>query len=494
MVRSFTSSLCLWILRSGAEGRVDHSTAEHKMILVDGDKYACVQCIRGHRSSTCKHTLRPLVQVRGRGRPSSNAGHRIAVTESELVLTKEQVTLQSDLDNKKETGSCCADKEVKKERNGSCCVKKPVEKPKKSCSCKGSTACKCQGEGVIILKASKRQFVDVQGGTLDFVGEYNDQALKKFRIGSGRSCHNNSNANLTPLKTLQVNEVSKAAVKREPTVVSRGKNNMSFDTFSYPQPSFEEPINSERFYDMFKAEGCSEECNCGPDCACPGCLIHRTNEELSRYGLLDSSTMASSTPNGSIQSLPVQQQDSQASPYSQSHSRSQTVIYQERTPEPPNQLEFINFQTMNEVDFQGLLDSGCLCSDDACACYNCVKHGIFNGVRQSDNMRVSETPSPGPAVPHYHQPIPLLQDSPIQLQQSHIQQLDHDHDHQRTLLDQREQRSLSSQQRVQQQYQTLANGSPYPYSFDGHECGCSPHECECFNCLKHGRVNGVKIR
>ncbi|KAK9429986.1 hypothetical protein V1505DRAFT_393693 [Lipomyces doorenjongii] len=49
------------------------------MLLVDGEKYACIRCIRGHRSSTCKHKERPLVQVRKRGRPVSDCNHRLAV-------------------------------------------------------------------------------------------------------------------------------------------------------------------------------------------------------------------------------------------------------------------------------------------------------------------------------------------------------------------------------------------------------------------------------
>ncbi|KAK9261104.1 hypothetical protein V1519DRAFT_474384 [Lipomyces tetrasporus] len=49
------------------------------MLLVDGEKYACIRCIRGHRSSTCKHKQRPLVQVRKRGRPVSDCNHRLAV-------------------------------------------------------------------------------------------------------------------------------------------------------------------------------------------------------------------------------------------------------------------------------------------------------------------------------------------------------------------------------------------------------------------------------
>ncbi|KAJ2784213.1 copper-binding transcription factor [Coemansia javaensis] len=39
------------------------------MIIKDGQKYACAQCIRGHRASNCSHEDRPLKAVRGKGRP-----------------------------------------------------------------------------------------------------------------------------------------------------------------------------------------------------------------------------------------------------------------------------------------------------------------------------------------------------------------------------------------------------------------------------------------
>ncbi|KAI8368118.1 uncharacterized protein BYT42DRAFT_585344 [Radiomyces spectabilis] len=38
-------------------------------MMIDGVKYACATCIKGHRSSHCKHTDRPLVQIRKKGRP-----------------------------------------------------------------------------------------------------------------------------------------------------------------------------------------------------------------------------------------------------------------------------------------------------------------------------------------------------------------------------------------------------------------------------------------
>ncbi|GAA5865942.1 hypothetical protein JCM3774_005531 [Rhodotorula dairenensis] len=45
------------------------------MVLVDGVKYACQQCIKGHRSSKCTHSTRPLTEIRRKGRPSTQCAH-----------------------------------------------------------------------------------------------------------------------------------------------------------------------------------------------------------------------------------------------------------------------------------------------------------------------------------------------------------------------------------------------------------------------------------
>ncbi|GAA5850324.1 hypothetical protein JCM9279_006530 [Rhodotorula babjevae] len=45
------------------------------MVLIDGTKYACQSCIKGHRSSKCTHTARPLTEIKKKGRPTSQCTH-----------------------------------------------------------------------------------------------------------------------------------------------------------------------------------------------------------------------------------------------------------------------------------------------------------------------------------------------------------------------------------------------------------------------------------
>lgn len=59
------------------------------MILIDGIKFSCLECIRGHRSTLCRHHMRALLQVRSKGRPNvmsrSNKNHRIAVFAEQIA-------------------------------------------------------------------------------------------------------------------------------------------------------------------------------------------------------------------------------------------------------------------------------------------------------------------------------------------------------------------------------------------------------------------------
>ncbi|GMM30535.1 Haa1 protein [Martiniozyma asiatica (nom. inval.)] len=45
------------------------------MVLINGVKYACERCIRGHRVTTCTHTDQPLMVIKPKGRPSTQCPH-----------------------------------------------------------------------------------------------------------------------------------------------------------------------------------------------------------------------------------------------------------------------------------------------------------------------------------------------------------------------------------------------------------------------------------
>ncbi|KAG5360567.1 Copper resistance protein [Yarrowia sp. B02] len=45
------------------------------MVVIEGIKYACERCIRGHRVSSCTHTQQPLIRIKPKGRPATQCLH-----------------------------------------------------------------------------------------------------------------------------------------------------------------------------------------------------------------------------------------------------------------------------------------------------------------------------------------------------------------------------------------------------------------------------------
>ena len=58
------------------------------MVYIDGVKYACDRCIRGHRVSTCQHTDQKLTMIKPKGRPISQCAHCRENRKSRLIHTK----------------------------------------------------------------------------------------------------------------------------------------------------------------------------------------------------------------------------------------------------------------------------------------------------------------------------------------------------------------------------------------------------------------------
>ncbi|KAK9324337.1 copper fist DNA binding domain-containing protein [Lipomyces orientalis] len=58
------------------------------MVFIDGIKYACDTCIRGHRVTTCTHKDRPLTMIKPKGRPVSQCPHCREARKNHALHTK----------------------------------------------------------------------------------------------------------------------------------------------------------------------------------------------------------------------------------------------------------------------------------------------------------------------------------------------------------------------------------------------------------------------
>ncbi|CEL09499.1 hypothetical protein ASPCAL12634 [Aspergillus calidoustus] len=57
-------------------------------MLINGEKWACEACIRGHRAASCSHSERPLIIINKKGRPVSQCLHCRSLRESRSAHVK----------------------------------------------------------------------------------------------------------------------------------------------------------------------------------------------------------------------------------------------------------------------------------------------------------------------------------------------------------------------------------------------------------------------
>ncbi|WAQ89070.1 hypothetical protein PtA15_10A493 [Puccinia triticina] len=58
------------------------------MVIIEGKKFACGACIKGHRSSSCSHTDRTLVEIGKKGRPPTQCAHCRELRKTSRVHSK----------------------------------------------------------------------------------------------------------------------------------------------------------------------------------------------------------------------------------------------------------------------------------------------------------------------------------------------------------------------------------------------------------------------
>ncbi|KAI1374472.1 hypothetical protein F4677DRAFT_170354 [Hypoxylon crocopeplum] len=91
-------------------------------MLIDGEKWACEACVRGHRVSNCQHADRPLQHINKKGRPVSQCQHCRAMRKSRSSHIK--------CDCGEKTHKCAH-------------LKQTVEGHKDSCCCNHGGRCTC---------------------------------------------------------------------------------------------------------------------------------------------------------------------------------------------------------------------------------------------------------------------------------------------------------------------------------------------------------------
>lgn len=489
------------------------------MILVDGEKYACQQCIRGHRSSTCKHIKRPLVLVRSRGRPLTDSFQRIAIFAEEIkdedekkkMLVREKNSGSNLLAAKrvvKSESSCCSgEKSVSSSPPKSCCAKKESSSSETSektvCPCcvagNDLTTCKKHSSPVYVLKASKRQVFNVEKDSLrllDPVAEIpnskvgldiiqkvfknkklhscNDKRIKEELIHSvvcptkhtpNSSCC--SNKNVTELKKLTLGKQKSPPDAGNTPFVYQFQVSMNKPSKSSSNKRPESKIAQNQISTY------------------PNVVSNMGRSNLANVEKADARPIGFEYPNNVNAPNMYQFQSSPASAVSPNFNNASTEVSNSVLPDISNGLLYDLY-----IADSCTVPGSCSCEPDKCACPDCSEHRKYRNSNLTIKQQFEEYPFPINEIPgevnnmankemngirpygkvEMHQSsIPLFEQSFLKVLNSH----------------------KNENNSPPRQEESLRGDSSQ--NTDMEDCYCEPDQCCCYNCIQHGIINGIRI-
>lgn len=403
------------------------------MILINDIKYSCLECIRGHRSSLCRHHMRPLLQVRSKGRPNllfpqGNKDYRIAVFAQEVeedtdveskckdtpvIILKTSGKHVINLNNGQIVGPYVASDEASLQKavgpqdfvnTKSCCLT-GSSKTRKNCEC---------NKGKVLKKKILRSFLDrrlaasqktdwedteppvgmgsqhTKEPTLQFPLISALQAPAEAPCPSQKipkgDCCSSKPAGPTTSSVLFTQESLNTADSSFPALLDPVLDvptlNCGILKQEQSSPLDSNPLNACQEFCAIAVPSCSipGTCCCQSDCSCPTCVVHQAPKKEQSYPL---EMFNNDSQYGSNLILTLRSRAKGvdlASSDIDSYTSYLSRIIGCNVDEP----------AQGEPDPQGPVSSfpeqqtKCSCADNSCFCSNCETHSIINGYRLDD--------------------------------------------------------------------------------------------------------------
>lgn len=162
------------------------------MPVIDGEKWACASCIKGHRVSGCTHTDRELHHINPKGRPVKQCEHCRGARKSKSHHAKCECGDKKDKDKSKDNGDAKGEKlaDVSVEE-----VSNHAVVDGNNCRCHTGAKCICGKKDTHSLK------VDTGKHTLHgarakpkLSTTHSESTLTVFANGHHKPCHRNNNS------------------------------------------------------------------------------------------------------------------------------------------------------------------------------------------------------------------------------------------------------------------------------------------------------------
>ncbi|KAH0590194.1 hypothetical protein H2248_000367 [Termitomyces sp. 'cryptogamus'] len=270
------------------------------MVYVNSKKFACESCIKGHRSSSCRHNDRPLFEIKKKGRPVSQCEKCRELRQSKRIHSK---CTCNERDSALTGGSSKAVLGIKSKRfipivpalpNGlqdvlktsritssPADVRQRVDTLLNPCKCKSVWHCECQSSNQYILQERTGQdqgldtFVRAAAISENSPSMPTSNVAPSKRISSRPSSPSNSNNSATNKRTKHA-EVASLSPGPDLAPIFLDTLSSSSEGSSSRLPTFE-TMPPMSIIKSLAGSGCT----CGFQCACPGCIEHRGPEHAS---------------------------------------------------------------------------------------------------------------------------------------------------------------------------------------------------------------------
>lgn len=235
------------------------------MIIFNGEKYSCVSCIRGHRSSTCKHSERMLVKVRTRGRPAPVDVRKVILVDNDSRVCQ----------NSEEECKCLMDKKT------GCGCSSTDRQPilflraiatKKALLVDGNLKIMVTSESNTPNSEIKELSKNLPRDSCAFVSE--DEFLLKHSVGERPSCCSSHE------------KINMDGFYEQSNLEEKFKNHFLTNSDASEPKRTDMQFPDDSVVELFTQKGAflSSSCECDENnCPCGNCLIHRKEEELEHY-------------------------------------------------------------------------------------------------------------------------------------------------------------------------------------------------------------------
>ncbi|TFK40928.1 hypothetical protein BDQ12DRAFT_415055 [Crucibulum laeve] len=281
------------------------------MVYVNSQKFACESCIKGHRSSSCHHTDRPLFEIKKKGRPVSQCEKCRELRQSKRVHSKCTCSTKATADVRLPSGSKSRRfipivpalpnglKDVLGQSQASTSTLPPdsrqrVDSLLNPCKCKSVWKCRCAtftASGALpppdptpnlatLAQAASLRCCETPTNVVSLTPSSNSKPrqIRPSKRQTSRPGSPNNEAQKRLKSSSNSNSPSSLpgrspAFTPGPDLAPILFSEPSYDSFSFSVPTFElmPPMST---ITSLAGSGCT----CGVLCACPGCAEHRGSE------------------------------------------------------------------------------------------------------------------------------------------------------------------------------------------------------------------------